>query len=81
MQQCEDRETLVITEGQIDSLSLAEAGIKNAVSVPTGARGFTWYQHCADWIDGFREIIVFGDNENGQITLVNELQALYLDTF
>ena len=75
MQQCEDRETLVITEGQIDSLSLAEAGIKNAVSVPTGARGFTWYQHCADWIDEFREIIVFGDNENGQVTLVNELQA------
>ena len=40
-----------------------------------GARGFTWYQHCADWIDEFREIIVFGDNENGQVTLVNELQA------
>lgn len=75
MQQCQDRTTVVITEGQIDSLSVAEAGIKNAVSVPNGARGFTWYQHCADWLNEFDEIIVFGDNEHGQITLVNELQA------
>lgn len=75
MQQCVDKTSLVITEGQMDSLSLAECGIKNAVSVPNGARGFTWYQHCADWLNGFEEIIVFGDNENGQITLVNELQA------
>lgn len=75
MQQCQDKTTLVITEGQIDSLSVAEAGVKNAVSVPNGARGFTWYQHCADWLNEFEEIIVFGDNEHGQITLVNELQA------
>lgn len=75
MQQCQDRTTLVITEGQIDSLSVTEAGIKNAVSVPNGARGFTWYQHCADWMNEFEEIIVFGDNEHGHITLVNELQA------
>lgn len=75
MQQCQDKTALVITEGQIDSLSVAEAGIKNAVSVPNGARGFTWYQHCADWLNEFEEIIVFGDNEHGQITLVNELQA------
>ena len=36
MKQCVDFETLVITEGQIDSLSVSEAGVKNAVSVPTG---------------------------------------------
>lgn len=74
MAQCEDFSTLVITEGQIDSLSLAECGIKNAVSVPTGARGFTWYQHCSEWLSKFSDIIVFGDNEKGQITLVDELQ-------
>ena len=28
---------MVITEGQIDSLSVSEAGVENAVSVPTGA--------------------------------------------
>ena len=74
MAQCEDFGTLVITEGQIDSLSLAECGIKNAVSVPTGAVGFTWLSHCWDWINKFDEIVVFGDNENGKITLIETLE-------
>ena len=75
MAQCEDFETLVITEGQIDSLSLAECGTKNAVSVPTGAMGFTWFQFCQEWIANFQEVIIFGDCEKGRITLVNELTA------
>lgn len=75
MAQCIDFETIVITEGQIDSLTLAECGIKNAVSVPTGARGFTWYRHCSEWLAKFKDIIVFGDNEKGKITLVDELQT------
>ena len=74
MAQCEDFGRLVITEGQIDSLSLAECGIKNAVSVPTGATGFTWISHCWDWINKFDEIIVFGDHEKGKITLIDTLE-------
>ncbi|MFR6330985.1 MAG: toprim domain-containing protein [Eisenbergiella sp.] len=64
MKQCTDFETLVITEGQIDSLSVTEAGVKNAVSVPTGARGFTWVPHCWEWVKG-SERSVFGDFEKG----------------
>jgi twinkle protein len=74
MSQCEDFTRLVITEGQMDSLSVAECGIKNAVSVPTGAVGFTWLSHCWDWVNKFDEIVVFGDNENGKITLVETLE-------
>ncbi len=74
MAQCEDFTKLVITEGQLDSLSVAECGIKNAVSVPTGAVGFTWLSHCWDWINKFDEIVVFGDNENGKITLIETLE-------
>ena len=74
MAQCEDFTRLVITEGQIDSLSLAEAGIKNAVSVPTGAVGFTWLANCWDWINKFEEIVVFGDYEKGKITLIETLE-------
>ena len=74
MAQCKDFTRLVITEGQLDSLSLAECGIKNAVSVPTGAVGFTWLSHCWDWVNKFDEIVVFGDNENGKITLVETLE-------
>ena len=73
MDQCEDFSRLVITEGQIDSLSLAEAGIPNAVSVPNGARGFTWIENCWDWVSKFPEVVVFGDCERGKITLVDEL--------
>lgn len=66
--------TLIITEGQIDSLSLDEAGIKNAVSVPTGANGFTWLPHCWNWIrQNFDEIVVFGDHEKGHISLLDEI--------
>ena len=75
MKQCEGFDRLVITEGQMDSLSLAECGIRNAVSVPTGATGFTWVTNCYDWISRFREVIVFGDNENGKITLADGLRA------
>ena len=74
MAQCEDFTRLVITEGQLDSLSIAECGVKNAVSVPTGAVGFTWLSHCWDWVNNFNEIVVFGDNENGKITLIETLE-------
>lgn len=74
MAQCEDFDRLVITEGQLDSLSLATAGIKNAVSVPTGAVGFTWLSNCWDWINRFNEIVVFGDYEKGKITLIDTLE-------
>ena len=74
MAQCDDFTRLVITEGQLDSLSVAECGIKNAVSVPTGAVGFTWLSHCWDWVNKFNEIVVFGDNENGKITLIETLE-------
>ena len=73
MKQCTDFSILVITEGQIDSLSVATAGIKNAVSVPTGAKGFTWIPYCWNWLNQFEEVIVFGDYENGNISLLDEL--------
>lgn len=73
MDQCVGFERLVITEGQIDSLSVVESGIKNAVSVPNGARGFTWMENCWDWLNKFSEVVVFGDYEKGKITLVDEI--------
>lgn len=76
MKQCNlDNKTLIITEGQMDSLSVAEAGFENAVSVPTGAKGFTWVPHCWEWLHNFDTLIVFGDHEKGTITLVDELKT------
>ena len=74
MAQCNlDNKTLIMTEGQIDSLSVAEAGIENAVSVPTGKNGFSWVPYCWDWLQHFDTLIVFGDREGDSITLLEEM--------
>lgn len=80
MNHCTDGGTLVMTEGQIDSLSLAEAGIENAVSVPTGKNGFTWVPYCWDFLAKFDELIVFGDREGEQITLLDEMSKRFHGT-
>lgn len=64
---------LILTEGQIDSLTLNECGYANAVSVPTGKLGFTWFPYCFDWLQQFETLVVFGDYENGEITLLDEM--------
>ena len=74
MNHCGDSGTIIFTEGQIDALSVACCGFGNVVSVPNGAKGFTWFVHCEQWLRRFHKAIIFGDNENGHITLVMELQ-------
>lgn len=72
-----DNSTLVLTEGQIDSLSVTEAGIENAVSVPTGSKGFTWVPYCWDFLSRFTELVVFGDFEGQTITLLAEMEKRF----
>ena len=77
MNHCSDGGRLVVTEGQIDSLSLAECGIDNAVSVPIGMNGFTWVPHCWNWLQRFSEIVIFGDCENGIVSLAAEMKIKF----
>lgn len=77
MNHCSESGQLIITEGQMDSLSLIEAGIENAVSVPNGANGFTWVPHCWNWLQQFNEIVVFGDCENGIISLAETIKMKF----
>ena len=77
MNHCSGFKQLIITEGQIDSLSVIAAGLQNAVSVPTGAQGSTWVPHCWEWVNQFEEIVVFGDCENGKITLTEMIQSRF----
>lgn len=78
MKQCNpDNKTLILTEGQIDSLSVAEAQYENAVSVPTGSKGMTWVPYCWDWVNQFENIIVFGDYEKGRITLLDDISSRF----
>lgn len=75
-----DYNYVVITEGQIDSMSLATAGIKNTLSVPNGSNGFTWVDNCFTFLNKFQEIIVFGDfdKEKGKLTLIDEIYSKFL---
>lgn len=75
-----DKKTLIMTEGQIDSLSVTEAGFENAVSVPTGKNGFTWVPYCWDFLNQFETLIVFGDHERDEITLLDEMRVRFNGT-
>ena len=74
MKQCTSFDRLVITEGQLDSMSVSESGIENAVSVPTGMNGFTWLPNCYEWIKKFDKVVVFGDLEKGHMSLLDTLK-------
>ena len=81
MYQCNlENKTLIMTEGQLDSLSVAESGIENAVSVPNGKNGFTWVPYCWDWLQNFNTLIVFGDCERGSITLLDDMRRRFHGT-
>ena len=79
MKVCTGFDTLVITEGQLDSLSVAEAfkdqeNAPNAFcSVPNGMNAFTWIPNCLDWLKKFNTVIVFGDMEHGHMSLLETI--------
>lgn len=78
MKQCNDKfDRLIITEGQLDSLSVAAAGVENATSVPTGSLGMTWVPYCFNWVCKFEEIIVFGDFEKGKMSLIDDIKRRF----
>lgn len=78
IKQCNPKnETLILCEGQLDQLSVAECGYENTLSVPTGAKGFTWIPYCWNWIHQFKRIIVFGDHEKGHITLLDDIRSRF----
>lgn len=64
---------LIITEGEIDALSLIEADIENVVSVPSGAEDLTWLDTCWNWLQQFNNIILFGDNDEPGREMIQKL--------
>lgn len=67
------RKPLVICEGEIDALSLYEAGVHNVVSVPAGCNNTEWVDLCWDWLESFNEIILFGDSDEPGMEMVSIL--------
>lgn len=73
MDDCVFSKPLIITEGQVDAMSLYEAGIRNVVSVPSGCEDMSWVEHCWDWLEHFKSVILFGDNDEPGQRMVREV--------
>jgi KaiC/GvpD/RAD55 family RecA-like ATPase/5S rRNA maturation endonuclease (ribonuclease M5) len=54
---------LIITEGQIDCMTLYEAGFRNVVSVPGGAQNEQWIDNNYEELQRFPSILLFGDGD------------------
>lgn len=63
MNRIDPTKPLIINEGEIDSLSIIEAGYKNCVSIPLGAQNSKWISENFDWLEQFDKIIIFFDND------------------
>ncbi len=64
MDNCEFDAPLVVVEGEIDALSLDEAGVPNVVSVPSGAEDLGCVDNCWDWLQKFHTVIIWPDNDS-----------------
>lgn len=73
MDGCSFSQPLIITEGQIDAMSLYEAGVTNVVSVPSGCEDMDWVSLCYDWLEKFKTIILFGDSDEPGRKMIREL--------
>lgn len=64
---------LIITEGEIDCLSLIEANILNCVSVPTGVNSEEWVKVNYSFLEQFEEVILWFDNDDAGIKGANKI--------
>lgn len=73
MDLCSFEDPLIITEGEIDALSLFEAGVRNVVSVPCGCENLKFIEECWDWLEKFDTITIFGDNDVPGRKMINQV--------
>jgi twinkle protein len=68
-------ETAVIVEGEIDCMSMYEAGIYNCVSVPNGAgsHNLTYIDNCINHLIDKKYIVIAVDNDDAGNKLKDEL--------
>jgi twinkle protein len=77
-----DTDTAVVVEGEIDAMSMYEAGIYNVVSVPNGTapRGvmrLPYLDNCAEYFIDKKQIIIATDNDEVGQNLKDELSRRF----
>lgn len=73
MDDCDFDMPLVITEGEMDALSLDECGIPNVVSLPNGAESLGCVDLCWDWLQKFSRYYIWTDSDEPGIKCRDEL--------
>lgn len=72
-----DNKTIVIVEGEMDALAMAEAGYENVISVPNGANlkknNFIYLDNCIDFFTDEHKFVLALDNDEAGNNLQNEL--------
>jgi twinkle protein len=63
MDKVDTQKELIITEGQIDAMSVYEAGFKNVVSIPAGANNLNWIEYCYDWLSSVKKFVLLIDDD------------------
>ena len=73
-------ESIIITEGEIDALSLMESGIENVCSIPFGVSNIDWIDNQREWLETKKEVILWFDNDeagrNGVEKAINRLKLI-----
>ena len=64
---------LLVVEGEIDCLSVIEAGYSNVVSIPNGCANSQWIQYNWDWLEQFDKIILWFDSDEPGIKARNDI--------
>lgn len=64
---------VIITEGEIDTLSYIEAGLPNVISVPNGASNFGYLDDSIDLFDQIEKVYLSIDNDEAGEKLQSEL--------
>jgi twinkle protein len=73
MNKIDPTKPLLIVEGEADRLSVIECSHKNVVSIPLGAGNTQWIEHNWDWLEQFKEIIVWSDNDKVGVDMRKEV--------
>lgn len=71
--------TLYITEGQIDAMSIWQAGIKNVVSIPSGAANRNYLELNYEFLNQFEEIVFWIDDDNPGRIAGDNLKSKFQD--
>ena len=73
MNRIDPAKPLLVVEGEIDCLSVIEAGYSHVVSIPNGCANSQWIQYNWEWLEQFDKIILWFDSDEAGIKARNDI--------